>query len=350
MTCVMTNEYSTFLSLAWPVAELSASSSAQIAFNDRILYWRYSNSGHRWTMKLLKDDELVQLITRNNPIVTNLNAPTNWYSVDSAIQPSSVDLHIGKIYVPETPDPQPGCSTKPIQGNGEQFVLKVGQTAIVSTLETVELPSNIAAFGFPPTLVSARGILMTNPGHIDPGFRGDLRFTVINMGRKDFALVPGEPIVTLLFVELSGNATADYSARHPGIVRNSSIEGHLNKLSMDFLDVGRRATDIANSTLSTTTWRVTILGTLFTAIIGGIVTGGVYLAQRWHDAPLKDIQNEIKILRKEIEIKGFNERLNKAEKRIESLGKAPDWRCCGRPAGWSQQQCSNKLIERVNAE
>ena len=118
-------------------------------------------------MQLLKDDELVPLI-RDQGVIRGIDAPGDWYGKDSPIQPSSVDLHIGDIYVPGTEVGQSGGEGDPLADH----VLEPGNTAIVVTQETFSLPPSIAGIGFPPTEVSAKGILMTNPGHVDPGFAG----------------------------------------------------------------------------------------------------------------------------------------------------------------------------------
>jgi deoxycytidine triphosphate deaminase len=57
---------------------------------------------------------------------------------------------------------------------------------------------------------------MTNPGHVDPGYSGLMRFTVINMGRENFDLLRGFTIVTLLFFEMSSPAKRDYGVRNAG--------------------------------------------------------------------------------------------------------------------------------------
>ena len=121
-------------------------------------------------MKLLSDTELCGLLAPSDgtAIVLGVKIPHHPYEKMSPVQPSSLDLTIGFIYVPDTPNGRPGSlSTAAIE-----HVLTPGQTAIVATAEEFNFPSDIAAFGFPPTRISSNGILMTNPGHIDPGFKG----------------------------------------------------------------------------------------------------------------------------------------------------------------------------------
>ena len=144
-------------------------------------------------MKLLTDTELHEKITNGELITKGFKQSdkTCWNAKDSAIQPCSIDLHIGEIFIP-----QGGDKSLP------KYSLKPGETVVMRSLETLHLPNNIAAIGFPPSHVSRDGILTTNPGHIDPGYRGPFHLTLINMGKKDYPLKEGDIIATLLFFEL----------------------------------------------------------------------------------------------------------------------------------------------------
>ena len=92
--------------------------------------------------------------------------------------------------------------------------MRCGQTAVISTLETIDFPDNIAGIGFPPSHLSIRGLLITNPGHVDPGYKGKMTFTVINMAKDPIALIPEKmEIVTLLLFELDSNVKSGFTAR-----------------------------------------------------------------------------------------------------------------------------------------
>ena len=97
---------------------------------------------------------------------------------------------------------------------------------------------------------------MTNPGHVDPGYSGPMRFTVINVGREEIALRNGDAIVTLLFFRLNGNARAGYAQRRgasapvPGPTQSA-----VNRLSLDFLDVTGRADTAATEAVKKAQFR-----------------------------------------------------------------------------------------------
>jgi dCTP deaminase len=127
------------------------------------------------------------------------------------------------------------------QPSGETgFRLDPGQTAVVTTMERITLSAQIGGFGFPPTQISKNAILMTNPGHIDPGFSGDLTFTLINMGRTAFSLKRGDPIVTLLLFRFDDPVQADYSTRQTNPGKKSSMVELLNRLAPDFAAFSER--------------------------------------------------------------------------------------------------------------
>jgi hypothetical protein len=145
-----------------------------------------------------------------------------------------------------------------------------------------------------------------------------LHFTVINMGREGFALIPGEMIVTLLFVELAGNAQADYHSRR-GDAPPAPPAQALDQLASDFLHVEQRAKEIAEHAASDavkdTNWRVNIGVTLITVIvtIAGLAIKGC------QDASLQEVRKDFEVLKEELKIKAFGEQLQKLNDRVKSL-------------------------------
>lgn len=192
---------------------------------------------------ILRDEELLALVrgSKSNPPIVDFSVPSPPFGTTSPIQPSSLDLTIGRIFLPEaSEDAEGGMNTGALE-----HWLKPGHTAVVVTKESLNFPSDIAAFGFPPTRISGSAILMTNPGHIDPGFKGYLTFTVINMGKSEFRLAHGETIVTCLLTKLSKPSKKDYTAL--GHVRSNDrpSRNEISRLSHDFIQVDKRATEIA---------------------------------------------------------------------------------------------------------
>ena len=181
-------------------------------------------------LSTIKDGELkVSELDLGNIDLTDSNCP---------IQPSSLDLHVGKIFVP----PKKKFDLTKLSKNNPKAVLGAkispGHSAIIETKEEIELSEQVAAFGFPPARITQSALLMTNPGHIDPGFKGKLTFTVINLGRDDKQIDVGTIIVTLLVYKFErGSVSYSFPDRYdlskfepPNVLRART----LNSLSPDF--------------------------------------------------------------------------------------------------------------------
>jgi dCTP deaminase len=243
-------------------------------------------------MRLLKDDELKDLYGGTTPIIAGIAAPKDWTDARSPVQPSSIDLHIGKISVPGHRSTH--APTEIFHG---RHPLPSGQTAVVTTLETLHMLPDLAAIGFPPSHVSVQGILMTNPGHVDPGYKGPMHLTLINMGREPFELRIGDPIVTVLFFRLDSAVSADYTVRNPGTLADPDV----NKLSRDFVDVENRAKKIATGAVRRGIAIVTVLAAVITVAAQAIpyYLGGIEEAKR-NDAVLsqqvKALEEKVKSL------------------------------------------------------
>jgi deoxycytidine triphosphate deaminase len=246
-------------------------------------------------MKLLTDKELEKELTKQNPMIEKIPLPPggDWFAAASAIQPSSIDLHIGQIFLPEKREGKPGSETKPLL----KYTLKSGHTAVVITKEFFSLPDDFAGIGFPPDSVSSQGILMTNPGHIDPGYKGSLRFTLINMGREPFSLKAGDAIVTVLLFELEAPVKSGYAARHPGQISGvKGIQDTLNNLSADFVDVERRAERIAKSRVAKAALWAATVPAILSGIIALITAFAVsWFSPSWKD-PIQEIRKDIAVL------------------------------------------------------
>ncbi len=218
---------------------------------------------------LMRDEDLHDLVKGNTSVVGGMQLTGDPFHKDSPIQSASIDLSIGGIWVPEVEPGNPGAFDKP----RDAHPLSTGHTAIVDTREKLSLPLNIAAIGFPPSHVSAKGILMTNPGHIDPGYTGHLTFTVINMGREPYTLRSGDVVVTILLFKLANPAKAGWSQRRNGAEGLGVTEDVLSALSADFVDVERRAEKVAEKEgRKTVVW-----GVLAPVVVGLLALLGVFL-------------------------------------------------------------------------
>jgi dCTP deaminase len=291
-------------------------------------------------VKLLMDADLVALVTRPvEPIITYRVKPRGfpggsddpaWYDEDSPVQPSSLDLHIGGIYIPGVRDGEPGSVRNP----KPDHTLKFGHTAVVATMEELKLPRNLAGFGFPPSHISFRGLLMINPGHVDPGYEGPLRFTVINVGKDDIQLREGELIFTLLLIELQGEVKRGFIERRGDPPptqeqRDKKLQADLERLSLNFLDVESRTQSAAQKAVRDAGF----MWPVWTAIIVALLTlaGGVF--GTWHSElkPVSRMEEQMKVLNQAVgldsprklseEIEALTKKLADLERQVSQLKK-----------------------------
>lgn len=174
------------------------------------------------------------------------------------------------------------------------------------TKERITLPDDLAATAYPPTSLSHKAVLMTNPGHIDPGYSGHLHFTLINMSKETVQLSQGTSLATLLFFPLSSPANIK-SFSPPQIGRL------LDDLSADFLEVEARSEKAAKTIVDRRLSFSVIVGTLAgvaIAILGNVAIG------RWFEK-VDTNSDEIVNLRSELRLK--DQQILGLERDIEGL-------------------------------
>jgi dCTP deaminase len=223
---------------------------------------------------------------------------------DSKIQPASLDLTIGRILLPVEGDAADKVHEEPSLSLGQ------GETVVVETHEYLNVPRTVAAIGFPPATVSRDGLLMTNPGHVDPGFAGRLKFTLINLGKKPIELASGKPICTLLFFSIPA---PDYSydqldkTEKPATPSDLAL---LSRLSKDFLNFNDRIKESVDSGLKT--------AQISTPIISGIVAIFLTIAANMvatYISGVSDLRVKIEGLEKAMATQELKARIEKLEKK-----------------------------------
>lgn len=246
-------------------------------------------------MNVLADRELVDFIDQGHIKLGEIKVPKDWYEKDSPVQPASVDLHIGNIFLPESSVDSANGGIRAIKN----YILKPGETVLVEVEEELEIPANYAGFGFPPASVAVQGLLMTNPGHIDPGFKGRLKFTLINMGKKELQIRNGDVIFSTIWVKLHMEVERDYLKRRPEYKYIGPNEQNLSVLNKDFLNIDRRARNTAREVSkrffkkTEDLVRKTNIHAGIIAVVFSIVTFlGSYFLTGFHEERKNIIQNE----------------------------------------------------------
>lgn len=220
-------------------------------------------------MSILIDTQLHAKVSKNPSELIDVTAS----SIPPKIRGCSIELHIGSIYRPGIEAGKEGSATNP---HRLPVLLEQGGTAIIETMESFKLDNSHAAFVFPSSRVSIQGLLMTNPGHVDPGYRGSLHVTVINMGKEPFSLQPKQPFLRAFIHTLDAPSVTQAPPNTP------LLQELINKLSPDFLNVKVRAETSAkkhvDQAVLRTQWLQFFYPVIATILAAGIGAGATYIS------------------------------------------------------------------------
>jgi deoxycytidine triphosphate deaminase len=264
-------------------------------------------------MSFLMDKEISNAVASTPPLATDVDAQ-KYASKSDPIQACSLDLSIGEIFVPDVDADKPGGTNKPLKG----LSLAQGATAVIRTREKLTMPPHLGGIAFPPSQVSIDGLLMTNPGHVDPGYEGQLHLTVINMGSKPYGLRRGDRIVRVLLFRLSPAPAHDYQVRHPGPKSSAITEELLSQLSGDFMDVTKRADESAKKQISAAQLGISIRVPIVAAAIGALIT---FAGNMLTNSQVKDVDRKVDALNARVDSLGGNVDLGKIQAQINELKK-----------------------------
>lgn len=92
------------------------------------------------------------------------------------------------------------------------LILPKGICSLVSSLEWIELPLDLAGTLICRSSLGRRGVLL-GAGFIDPGFRGKLTLCMTNMGKEDIFMKKNDRIVQMVLHELL-NGNKSYTGRY----------------------------------------------------------------------------------------------------------------------------------------
>ncbi|MEX0661472.1 MAG: hypothetical protein WEA58_08590 [Balneolaceae bacterium] len=97
---------------------------------------------------------------------------------------------------------------------GEQIVINPGQFAVLITEEILQIPNDLLAFISIKFSIKFDGLINVSGFHVDPGFKGRLKFAVYNAGSKNVVITSGEPLFQIWFSTLLGENSVPYNGRH----------------------------------------------------------------------------------------------------------------------------------------
>lgn len=161
-------------------------------------------------MSFISNTEIRDLYHKGVVLVEGLHSSEFHESVRGSLEAASIKLKVGDIFQ------EPKRTTNMSSPSSLDFVdLEQGQMAFVLTSESVNLPPDIGGLMFSKSGgLAERGILITNTGHIDPGYNGRLRYAVVNMGNAPFHLKKGDFLVKVMFFKMYKAASPDWKGLH----------------------------------------------------------------------------------------------------------------------------------------
>lgn len=279
-------------------------------------------------MCILNRNELIALFKSGVLRIEELEGTLNiWadrdYSWDNPFQQSSIDLTVGSIYVAGTESYDLGGTFNP---KTAEHVLETGHTAMIRTREKIIMPHDVGGICFSPSRLALKAILITNMGHVDPGYAGHLHFTAINMGKESYTFRKNDVICSMIFFRLS-EMVLPFGEEHFKIITTDKgdisvpavIANYFPKLSRDFADVEKRAKAVAKSEIDRVKLWSFVVPIAITLIIASIS-----MIQYWKnmtlETELKQLNSKIELLDKKLDyekrIKNLENRFFKPQKAV----------------------------------
>lgn len=144
---------------------------------------------------------------RKGDLILNLEGSGKDTKVDCA----AISLTLGsEIFV--TPNNEKDSPVKQkLEKNKPQFIIPKGQFALLTTHECVRVPHNALAFISFKAKYKFKGLINVSGFHVDPGWQGQLTFSVYNAGPTDILMELGKPFALIWYTDLDSRASAKYS-------------------------------------------------------------------------------------------------------------------------------------------
>ena len=128
------------------------------------------------------------------------------------IKQAAYELSLGnEAYVTSSPAKKK-ISLRP----GDHVDIPPGQFALLHTAEVVQVPPNALAFISIKARIKLKGLVNVSGFHVDPGFNGQLVFSVYNAGCRSVLIGCGDPVFLIWFSDLTESTRDLYSGGYAG--------------------------------------------------------------------------------------------------------------------------------------
>ena len=137
-----------------------------------------------------------------------------------SIQPASLDIRLGNSFArPKTNRYDIIAFNDNIEYDtitANEYILMPGEFALGTTMETIELPSNVTAFVEGRSSIGRLGLFVQNAGWVDPGFKGEITLELFNAGNHNIKLLAGTRVAQLVFAQMDNAAENPYNGKYQG--------------------------------------------------------------------------------------------------------------------------------------
>jgi dCTP deaminase len=164
--------------------------------------------------------------------------------VPDAVQPSSVDLHLGNRFrvfrnnrtaVIDPRQEQPELTELVEIAGDEPFVLHPGEFVLGATYERVTLPDDLVARLEGRSSLGRLGLLIhSTAGYVDPGWEGTLTLELSNVANLPIKLYDGMKIGQISFQRLTSPAEVPYGDARLGSRYRGQTDPTASRYHADF--------------------------------------------------------------------------------------------------------------------
>lgn len=168
--------------------------------------------------------------------------------VPDAVQPSSVDLHLGNRFrvfrnnrtaVIDPREDQPELTELVEITGDEPFVLHPGEFVLGATFERVALPDDLVARLEGRSSLGRLGLMIhSTAGYVDPGWEGTLTLELSNVANLPIKLYDGMKIGQISFQRMTSAADVAYGAPSLGSRYRGQTDPTASRYHADF-EAGR---------------------------------------------------------------------------------------------------------------
>lgn len=168
---------------------------------------------------ILSDRDLMTRLARGSIVIDP--AP----DTATQVQPASIDLRLGydfqtfnytrqALIDPADPTTFEQLTTRTQLEAGERFIVHPGEFVLATTLEHIEIPTDLLARLEGRSSIGRLGIVIhSTAGYVDPGFKGKITLEISNLGRIAVALYPRMRICQVAFEEMSSPVSEGYGQK-----------------------------------------------------------------------------------------------------------------------------------------